>query len=137
MIVLDTNVVSELISAQPSEAVLSWLASQPADTLYLTTITLAEVRYGLAILPEGRRRLGLSQQFEGQVRVAFGDRVLPFDEQASMEYARMKATARGAGKAISDTDGYIAAIALAHGFAVATRDRSPFEAAGVKVIDPF
>ena len=137
MIVLDTNVLSELMRANPQPAVLAWVDQQAASTLYLTSLNLAEIRYGLAALPRGKRRTILSAAFEDGIRPMFGHRVLDFDEAASKEYARLRAVARTKGKAIGDTDALIAAIARAHRFSVATRDVAPFEAAGLRVVNPF
>lgn len=137
MIVLDTNVVSEPLRSAPDPAVVAWLDSQVIETLYLTTITLAELRFGVACLPPGRRRDRLQHRIEDEIIAAFRGRILSFDEPASAAYAELRARARARGEAIAATDGYIAGIAAAHGFAVATRDRAPFEAAGIVVIDPF
>ena len=137
MILLDTNVVSEPLKASCDKNVLSWLDEQVIETLYLSTISLAELRFGIAALPEGKRRDTLFSSLEQQVLPLFAGRILPFDEQASQAYATLRANSRTAGRAIATADGYIAAIAVAHGLAVATRDTSPFEAAGLKVINPW
>ena len=135
MILLDTNVVSEPLKASCDKSVLSWIDEQVIETLYLSTISLAELRFGIAVLPEGKRRDTLYSSLEQQVLPLFAGRILPFDEQASQSYATLRA--RNAGQAIATADGYIAAIAMTHGFAVATRDTSPFEAVGLKVINPW
>lgn len=137
MIVLDTNVISEPLRRDPDPAVGEWLDRQVLETLYLTTITLAELRFGVACLPSGRRRDRLHQRIEDEVIAAFEGRILSFDEAASAAYAELRARARARGEAIAATDGYIAGIAAAHGFAIATRDRAPFEASGLVVINPF
>lgn len=137
MIILDTNVISEPLKSVPEPAVLAWLDQQNIETLFLTTISLAELRYGLAVLPEGKRKDGLTAAVEMRVVELFGPRILTFDAQAAAAYAIICARAKAAGKAIGASDGYIAAIAAAHGFAVATRDTSPFEAASVPVINPW
>ncbi len=137
MILLDTNVVSEPLKASCDKSVLSWIDEQVIETLYLSTISLAELRFGIAVLPEGKRRDTLISSLERQVLPLFVGRILLFDEQASQAYATLRARARTAGQAIATADGYIAAIAAAHGFAVATRDTSPFEAVGLKVINPW
>jgi predicted nucleic acid-binding protein len=137
MILLDTNVVSEPLKASSDPNVLAWIDAQMVETLYLSTISLAELRFGIAALPEGKRRDTLHTRFEQQVLPLFASRILPFDENASQAYAMLRARARAAGQAIAPTDGYIAAIAAAHGFSVATRDTSPFEAAGLAVINPW
>jgi len=137
MILLDTNVVSEPLKASCDKNVLSWLDEQVIETLYLSTISLAELRFGIAVLPEGKRRDTLYSSLEQQVLPLFAGRILPFDEQASQTYATLRSRARTAGQAIATADGYIAAIAMTQGFAVATRDVSPFEAVGLKVINPW
>jgi predicted nucleic acid-binding protein len=137
MIVLDTNVVSEPLKPVGEPAVLAWLDQQIIETLFLTTISLAELRYGVAALPDGKRKDGLSAALEKRVIALFGPRILVFDMAAADAYAVIRARAKAAGKAVGAADGYIAAIAAAHGFAVATRDASPFEAAGVRVINPW
>ena len=137
MILLDTNVVSEPLKASCDKSVLSWIDEQVIETLYLSTISLAELRFGIAVLPEGKRRDTLFSSLEQQVLPLFAGRILLFDEQASQAYATLRARARTAGQAIATVDGYIAAIAVTHGFAVATRDTSPFEAVGLKVINPW
>lgn len=137
MILLETNVVSEPLKTSSDPNVLAWIDAQMIETLYLTTISLAELRFGIAALPEGKRRDTLHTRFEQQVFPLFAGRILPFDESASRAYAMLRAPARAAGQAIAPADGYIAAIASAHGFTVATRDTSPFEAAGLTVINPW
>ena len=136
MIILDTNVISEPLRPAGAPAVSAWLDRQDIETLFLTTISLAELRYGVAALPDGRRKAGLSEAIDGLILGLFGSRILPFDTKAAAAYAIIRARAKAAGKAIAAADGYIAAIAAARGFAVATRDTAPFEAAGVPVIDP-
>ncbi len=137
MIMLDTNVLSEPLKPSPEPAVVAWLDSQPLETLFLSAISLAELRYGVATLPKGHRKDGLRIALEGRILALFGPRILPFDIAAANAYATIRAQARLAGKTIGATDGYIAAIAAAHGFSVATRDTSPFEAAGLPVINPW
>ena len=137
MIVLDTNVVSEPLRSRPHSAAVDWLDRQVIETLYLTTITLAELRFGVASLPAGRRRDRLGARIEDEVIGAFAGRILAFDEPAGVAYATLRTRARNQGLALGTADAYIAGIVSAHGFAIATRDRAPFEAAGVAVIDPF
>ncbi len=137
MILIDTNVVSEPWKPVPDARVLDWLDAQAVETLFLAAITIAELRFGIAAMPEGKRRTVLHDRLEGEVLPLFSGRVLPFDLDASKAYATLMAAARSAGKAIGTADGYIAATALAHGFSVATRDVSPFEAAGLNVINPW
>lgn len=137
MILLDTNVVSEPLRHAPEARVIEWLDAQPLETLYLSAITVAELRAGVALLPSGKRRAGLHENLEKRVLPLFAGRVLPFDLICTQAYAELTTRARSAGLAIAAADGYIAAIAVANGFAVATRDTRPFEAAGATVIDPW
>lgn len=137
MIILDTNVVSEPLRPAPDAKVVAWLDRQVANTLYLTSINLAELLAGVGQLPDGARRRGLGMALEELLDQLFGGRVLPFDRDAAKAYASLTATARNAGLAISLADGLIAAIAKVHAFTVATRDVDPFVAVGVAVIDPW
>lgn len=137
MILLDTNVVSEPLKAPGDMNVLGWIDEQIIETLYLSTITLAELRFGIAVLPDGQRRDTLHTRLEQRVLPLFAGRILPFDDAASKAYATLRASARAVGRAIAPADGYIAGIAATHGFTVATRDISPFEAAGLTVINPW
>lgn len=138
MIILDTNVLSEPLRPSPDARVVEWLDAQITETLFLTTVTLAEVRYGIAALPRGKRKAGLTERFEAEVLPLFEGRILPFDEPAAREYAALRTKARSAGLAIGDFDAVLASTAKAHRFGVATRDVAPFEAAGVGVVvNPF
>ena len=137
MIIVDTNVVSEPMKAGADPAVAAWLDRQAAETLYLTAVNLAELLVGVETLPAGRRKSGLRAGLAELVTSLFGPRILPFDAEAAKTYATLVARARSAGHVIAVADGQIAAIAATHGFMVATRDVAPFEAAGVKVIDPW
>ncbi len=137
MILLDTNVVSEPLKPQPDAAVLRWLDAQNIEALYLPTIGLSELMFGVATLPEGRRKRELETQLEQRVLTVFKGRVLPFDAAAASAHAELRARARRLGRGIPIVDGYIAAIALANGMTVASRDTSPFIAAGLPVIDPW
>lgn len=137
MILIDTNVISELWKAEPNPDVLAWIDAQTVETLYLSAITVAELRFGLATMPEGKRRTIYQERLEKEVLPTFAGRVLPFDLDASQAYADLMARARAAGKAIGKADGYIAATATACGFMVATRDIGPFEAAGLKIVNPW
>jgi predicted nucleic acid-binding protein len=117
--------------------VVAWVNAQPLETLFLSAVTVAELRAGVAMLPAGKRRESLHQNLERRLLPLFAGRVLPFDLACTQAYAALKAKARAAGLAVSSADGFIAAIAMANGFAVATRDVGPFEAAGVAVINPW
>lgn len=136
MIVLDTNVVSEAMKPEPHPAVRAWLNDQLAETLYLSSVTLAELLFGIKALPVGKRKDRLAGALDGLLKL-FGDRVLPFDTNAAKHYAELAATAKTNGRGFPTPDGYIAAITAANQFVVATRDIGPFEAAGVKIINPW
>lgn len=136
MILLDTNVVSEAMKPGPDPAVRAWLDEQAAETLYLSSVTLAELLFGIGCVPDGRRKTALVQTLEGLLAL-FGDRILAFDTDAARHYAVLAVAARAAGKGFSTADGYIAAIAAARRFTVATRDVAPFLAAEVAVINPW
>lgn len=136
MILLDTNVVSEAMKPAPDDTVRAWLDEQAAETLYLSSVTIAELMFGIGALPDGKRKDRLNEALNGVMEL-FADRVLPFDIDAARHYADLAVKARAAGKGFPTPDGYIAAIAAARGFAVATRDTSAFVAAGVEVIDPW
>ncbi len=137
MIVIDTNVLSELWRAAPDPKVLAWMDAQVVETLFLSAITVAELRFGVAAMPPGKRRTIYQERLEREVLPAFAGRVLPFDLDASKAYGELMARARAAALAIDNADGYIAATAAARGLMVATRDTSPFKAAGLAVIDPW
>lgn len=137
MILLDTNVISEPWKPVPDEAVIAWLDAQSIETLFLSTITVAELRFGIAAMPLGKRQNTLRDRLEGEVLPHFSERVLSFDLATSQSYSELMVRARVSGKSIGTADGYIAATAAANGFAIATRDTSPFEAAGLRVINPW
>jgi len=137
VILIDTDVVSEPLRPSPEARVVAWIDAQPVATLYLSAITVAELRFGVASLPAGRRRTRLQENIERRVLPLFAGRVLPFDLAASQSYAELMARARSAGVAVSRSDGYIAAIAAANGMLIATRDTGPFEAAGLDVVNPW
>ncbi|BAF89837.1 plasmid stabilization protein [Azorhizobium caulinodans ORS 571] len=136
MILLDTNVISEAMKPAPEDNVRAWLDEQAAETLYLSSVTIAELLYGIGALPAGKRKDRLTEALDGVMEL-FADRVLPFDVAAARRYADLAVQARTAGKGFPTPDGYIAAIAASRGFTVATRDTSAFDAAGVVVINPW
>ena len=136
MILLDTNVVSEAIKPTPHPMVLAWLDTQAAETLFLSSITVAELLFGIGALPDGKRRDLLAARIDGLLDQFIG-RVVDFDTPAARRYADLAVRARAAGKGFPTPDAYIAAIAAAHGFAVASRDTGAFNAAGLTVIDPW
>jgi predicted nucleic acid-binding protein len=136
MIILATNVVSEAMKPEPNAVVRAWLNDQAVETLYLSTVTLAELLFGVAALPVGKRKNMLSGALEGLVGL-FEGRMLPFDAEAARHYAELAITARNGGRGFPTPDGYIAAIAASRGFFVASRDTSPFAAVGLQVINPW
>lgn len=137
MILVDTNIISEPLHQAPDLKVIAWIDAQPLVTLYLSAITVAELRFGVASLPTGKRRERLHASLEEQILPLFSGRILSFDLSASEHYAKIMAKARTHGVAIGTADGCIAATAAAHALTVATRDTNPFEAAGIKVINPW
>jgi len=137
MILVDTNVISEPLRSKPNDTVVQWIDAQPVETLYLTAITVAELRYGIAVMADGKRRTRLSDGLEKKVLPLFSNRVLSFSVHTSKYYAELMASAKSAGLAVGSSDGMIAAIALEHKMSIATRDTTPFEAAGVTVINPW
>lgn len=137
MILIDTNVISEPMRRAPDPRVIEWLDLQPIETLYLSAITVAELRFGVACLPSGQRRHRLEENIDTRVLPMFAGRILPFDLAASVTYGQVMAHARAAGQAISAADGYIAATAGANGMIVATRDTAPFAAAGIRTVNPW
>lgn len=137
MILLDTNVVSEPMRPNPDRKVLAWLDAQAAESLYLATVSLAELRLGIESLPAGKRRKALASALHEQVIALFGERIVPFDLGAAETYAQVVTRARRHGHPIAVADAQIAAIAASRQFTVATRDEAPFQAAGVPVINPW
>jgi predicted nucleic acid-binding protein len=136
VIVLDTNVIAEAMRPEPNPAVVSWLNGQSAETLYLSSVTLAELLFGIGAIPSGARRDRLAQALD-RLLALFPGRVLPFDQDAARRYADMAVTARAAGHPLPVSDGYIAATAASRGFAVATRNTRDFPTIGVDLIDPW
>jgi toxin FitB len=138
MIVLDTNVISELMRAAPHPGVLAWVAAQPRAGLYTTSITQAEILDGIAALPQGKRRDALAAAAEAMFVEDIAERVLPFSSTAARHYARIVVARRQAGNPIEAFDALIAATAIASGAGVATRDLAGFEGCGIEtLIDPW
>ncbi len=137
MIILDTNVMSEPLKPLPEPAVLDWLDRQSPQTLYLTTVNLAELLAGIEALPQGRRRAELQHALTTQVIPLFEGRIFSFDEKAAQAFARIHASAQALGNPISFADGAIAAIASAQGFILATRNVRDFRGTGVELINPW
>lgn len=137
MIVLDSNVLSEILKPAPHANVLRWLNRQAPDTLFITTVTIAENLFGVEAMPDGKRKEVLRAAYE-ELYANFQGRVLPYDEPAARQYSAIAAQARRAGRGFPVPDGYIAAIAAARGMYVATRDTGPYLAVPcLKVIDPW
>jgi predicted nucleic acid-binding protein len=137
VILVDTNVISEAMRPLPDRNVVAWLDEQLAETLYVSAVSLSELLLGIALLPDGARKLQIDRAFREQEGTLFGNRILPFGEREARAYASVVSRARLAGHAISVSDGQIAATAVAAGLVIATRDRAPFEAAGLRVLDPW
>lgn len=137
MIMLDTNVISEALRPNPESRVLDWINTQAIETLYLSAISVAELRFGAALLPSGRRKDKLQNRLEDKLLPLFAGRILPLDVAVTKTYAELMSQARMAGQSISTADGYIAATAAANGMIIATRDTNPFAAAGLEVINPW
>lgn len=134
---LDTNVVSELMRPAPEAAVLSWLNRQAADTLWLNSVVVSELLYGIARLPDGKRRAQMAQTVQAMLDVDFSGRVLPFDLDAAVVYADLVAIRERQGLAIDIADAQIAAICLAHGATLATRNTKHFDGLGLTLINPW
>ncbi|ATX65502.1 type II toxin-antitoxin system VapC family toxin [Roseinatronobacter bogoriensis] len=137
MIIIDTNVISELLRPIPEAAVEAWLGEQDGLSIYLTAISEAELRYGVAIMTSGKRRDGLGVAIDRILRDDMAGRILPFDSAAARAYADIAASRRSAGKPISQADCQIAAIARAHTAPVATRNTPDFEGCGIELINPW
>lgn len=138
MILLDTNVLSEFMRPQPSGQVVAWLDQQSAHELHTSAVSRAEIELGLALMPPGKRQAGLSMAAQAMFEEDFAGRCLPFDEVSASHYARIVSGRPRRGRPISVEDAQIAAIALTHGMALATRNTLDFaEIEGLAVIDPW
>ena len=137
MFILDTNVVSELMRPAPDPAIVSWVAERATSSLFLTAVTEAELRFGLAVMPPGKHRDDLATGLERMLETGFANRVLPFDSGAARAYAGIAAARRRRGRPIAQADCQIAAIARARGMAVATRNIRDFEDTGIEIFDPW
>lgn len=137
MIVLDTNVLSELVRPRPAPAVVDWVDGQDPDQLAITALTAAEIRAGIALLDSGRRKRELERQMEGLLGETFAGLVLPFDDEATPAYAQVVATRRRAGRPIGAFDAQIAAICLHREVPLATRNTDDFAGLGLRLIDPW
>ncbi|NBF41121.1 MAG: PIN domain-containing protein [Spirochaetes bacterium] len=137
MILIDTNVVSETMRPRPDQRVIAWLNETETVTLYVSTITIAEIESGIEILPFGERRLDLERRFRRFIDEGFAQRVLHFDTEAARSYARIMSHRRSVGRPLASLDGQIASIAQSKGCALATRNVADFSECGLKVVNPF
>lgn len=137
MIILDTNVLSELMKSQPNISVVSWIGKQQATKLFITSLTQAEILYGLEILPTGKRRTALKQAAKVMFDLDFTGRILPFDTKAAKLFATIGAKRRKLGRPISQMDAQIAAITLASNATLVTRNVDDFEECGIEIINPW
>lgn len=137
MIVLDTNVISELMRTSPAQPVLIWFSAQTTASLFTTTLTQAEIFYGLGILPAGRRRDDLMNAARPIFERDLAGRVMPFDGDAAMAYASIAASRRASGRPLSQIDGQIAAIVVSRGAQLATRNLQDFDGCGIGLVDPW
>lgn len=137
MIVLDTNVLSETLRPAPDALALAWLAQQPRSALFTTTVTRAELLYGVRLLPDGQRKAALMEAIHGIFASDMAGQVLGFDNDAADAYAEIAASRKLAGKPISQFDAMIAAIAKSRGASLATRNVKDFVDCGITVIDPW
>ena len=137
MIVLDTNVLSETLRPNPADSVKRWIEAQPPTSLFTTAICEAEILYGVALLPEGRRRSALQDAVAAIFAEDFLGRILAFDSTAARAFANLAAVRRQSGHPIAKFDAQIAAIALSHGAALATRNVDDFAHCGIKIINPW
>jgi toxin FitB len=137
MIVLDTNVVSEPLKPKPDAAVLKWLDAQDPQTLYITTINLAELLAGIELMPAGRKLAALKSALDSQIMPLFAGRVLQFDTKAATVFAQINAKVQSQGAAISFADCAIASIAQVNNFSVATRNLRDFKSTGVVLLNPW
>jgi len=137
MIILDTNVISELLKPKPVEQVEAWLSAQDGAQLFFTTIGEAELRHGVALLPKGKRRTALTTAIDGILEEDLRNRILAFDRPAALAYAEIAAERRAAGRPISQFDCQIAAIARSHDAVVATRNIDDYQGCGIGIINPW
>lgn len=137
MIVLDTNVVSEVLKPSPSETVLRWLAAQEAAEIFITAITQAEILYGIESLPSGKRRTRLYAAIETIFAVDFKDRILSFENESARAFAKLVSHRESLGQPISQFDAMIAAVANSRHAALATRNTRHFQHCGVRIINPW
>ena len=136
MIILDTNVISEVMRPEPNGSVIAWLDALASATLFLTSTTVSGLLFGIESIHSGKRKNRLHLYAKGLQEI-FAERILPFDLLAAQHHAELAVAARKRGQGFPVPDGYIAAIAASRGFAIATRDTVPFASVGLEVIDPW
>ncbi|MFG0379354.1 type II toxin-antitoxin system VapC family toxin [Pseudomonas sp. zbq_18] len=137
MILLDTNVLSELMRAKPDPRVLAWVDAQPASELVICSITVAEILYGIARMPDGKRKQGLLDLASAMFDEDFAGNILPFDADAAVHYAELAAASEARGRAVEMADVQVAAIGRLHDAVIATRNIRHFEPLGVDLVDPW
>lgn len=137
MIVVDTNIISEFMLTKPDPTVIDWFNQQNSRNLYVTVITLAEVGYGLSLIPDGQRKRNLESRFKGFVAKAFEERVLDFDKASVDAYIDISSSRKKMGLTISMADAQIAAISRVHNFSISTRNTKDFDFCGIELINPF
>lgn len=137
MVILDTNVISETMRPIPLAPVMGWLSQQPSDELYVTTVTLAEVLYGIELLPNGKRRNALEAGAERMFGQLLVGHILVFDEDAARAFAQIASRRKNQGRPMAEMDAQIVAIARSRGAALATRNTADFEGCGVRLINPW
>jgi predicted nucleic acid-binding protein len=137
VIILDTNVLSEIMKVTPSTRVIQWLGQYPLPQLFTTTISEAEILYGIELLPKGKRRTALESAMETIFAEDFEGRILPFDSEAAHAFGRIASGRRAAGRPVTEFDAQIAAIAFCHGATVATRNTMDFDGCGIAVLNPW
>ncbi len=137
MLIIDTNVVSELMRPDPNRQVVDWLSRQKVSDIHMTALTFAEITYGLKTMPDGKRQRDLETRFRQVVEGGFSGRVLAFDEAAALHYGEIMASRRAEGRSMSVIDGQIAAIARTSGATLATRNVTDFENCNLTLLNPF
>lgn len=137
MIILDTNIISEMMKPYPSDNLISWLDQEDVSKLYITTITIAEISYGINALPEGNKKVLIAEAFSRTIMSGFELRIYPFDESSAYLYGKIMADRKKKGRPLSIPDGQISAIALSRNCTVATRNVNDFVNSGIDIVNPF
>lgn len=137
MILLDTNVVSEIMKPQPDPSVAAFIDAQPIELLFVPSLVMAELRHGIARLPQGRRRGEVESDFETFCKAGFASRILAFDDDCAKAYALVRAAREQAGRPVAVFDALIGGMALAHGARLATRNTTDFNGYGLALVDPW